>query len=151
MLPRDHFGMDNQQNALEPAFALLQEVGQCEWRLFVHFAFDEIECIALAECPHRKETVFGHWTIDTIVEWDRFFGTKLQIEKNRISKADKLIWFYFPTLISYVFLFMFLFAAESIRTLWNVHSFAGNGDSVMNIGYHDWKPNWMRFLALYHV
>lgn len=81
VLERYHLGVDHQQDALEPALALLQEVEQRERRLLVHLALDEVEGVALAEGAHRKEAVLGHRAIDAVVKGHGTLGTDLERRK----------------------------------------------------------------------
>lgn len=70
--------MDHQKNALQPAFALLEEIAKVEGGLLPHFALYEVEVVALAIGAHRKEAVLGHGTIQTVVEGYGFFSSHLK-------------------------------------------------------------------------
>lgn len=90
MAPRDRVGVDDQQDALQPALALLQKVHQRERRLLVHFALDEVECVALGEGAHREEAILGHRAVEAVVEGHVPFGLYLCVCVGGDRITDKL-------------------------------------------------------------
>lgn len=76
---RDRLRVDHQQDALEPAFALLQKVEQRERALLVHFALDEVEGVPGGERTHREEAVLRDRAVDAVVERDLLLGVDLRI------------------------------------------------------------------------
>lgn len=73
--------VDDQQDTLQPAFPLLQEVQQRERRFFVHFTFDKVERVALGEGAHREEAILGDRSVDAVVERDFLLSVDLKIDK----------------------------------------------------------------------
>ena len=60
--------MDDEEEALEPALALLQVVGGGERTLLPHVAVDEAERVAEAGADQSKVHVLGHRTVRPVVE-----------------------------------------------------------------------------------
>lgn len=83
VLQRDSPGVHHQQDALDPAFALLHEVAQGERRLLPHLALHEVEREALLVGAHGKVTVFGHRPVGSVVERHLPLGSQLENEKNK--------------------------------------------------------------------
>lgn len=78
-------GVDDEEDALQPAFALLQEIEHGEGRFFVHFSFDEVERIAFGEGAHRKEAVLGDGTVNAVVERDVLFSLDLEMNRGKLN------------------------------------------------------------------
>lgn len=60
--------MDDEKDALEPAFALLDKVPQGERRFFPHFPLDEVEAVAFGISSHCEEAVLGYGAVEAVVE-----------------------------------------------------------------------------------
>lgn len=91
---RNGVRVDDEQDSLKPTFPLLQEVQQRERRFFVHFAFDKVERVSLGEGAHREETIFGHRSIDPVVERDFLLSVDLKSERivmKSIVKRENLV------------------------------------------------------------
>lgn len=58
----------HQQDALQPALPLLDEVPHREGRLLPHLALDEVERVALVQSAHREVAVLGHRPVRPVVE-----------------------------------------------------------------------------------
>lgn len=57
---RDGLGVHHEEDALQPAFALLHEVPQSEGRFLPHLALHEVEGVAVLVRPHCEVAVFRH-------------------------------------------------------------------------------------------
>lgn len=75
---RDGLGVDDEQDALEPTLALLEEVAESEGGLLPHLALDEVEVVALAVGAHREEAVLGDGAVQAVVEGDCLLSGQLE-------------------------------------------------------------------------
>lgn len=71
----------HQQDALQPTFALLQEVQQRERRLLVHLALNPVERITFAERFHGEEAIFGYGAVGAVVKRNFALGVELEEKK----------------------------------------------------------------------
>lgn len=78
--------MHHQQDALQPTFALLQEVQQRERRLLVHLALNPVERITFAERFHGEEAIFGYGAVGAVVK--RNFALGVELEEKKFVKIE---------------------------------------------------------------
>lgn len=58
--------------------ALLEEVREGEWRLFVHLPRDEAELVAQVHGAHGKKAIFGLGAFRAVVEGNSTLGANLR-------------------------------------------------------------------------
>lgn len=78
--------MDDEKDALDPAFALLDEVPEGERGFLPHLALDEVEAVPFAEGFHREEAVFGDGTVKAVVEGYIAFSADLEQKREVTSR-----------------------------------------------------------------
>lgn len=90
--------MDHEEDALDPAFALLDKVPEGEWGLLPHFALNEVKAVAFAKGFHCKEAVFSDRTVKAVVEGNFAFGANLkQNNLVNLGRTKKTIHELVPT------------------------------------------------------
>ena len=81
---RDGGRVHHQQDALQPALALLDKVADGERRLLPHLALHEAEREAVAVRAHREEAVLRHGPVQPVVERHGALGARLHTHTRAI-------------------------------------------------------------------
>lgn len=85
------FVVYDQEDALHPAFALLQEVPEGEWRLLPHLAVDPVERVALGHRGHGKVGVLGDAALGAVVKGDVALGAHLTHHERALKQEERFV------------------------------------------------------------
>ena len=83
--------MHDEEDALDPALALLQEVPEGEGRLLPHLAVDPVERVALGHGRHGEVGVLGNAALGAVVERDGALGARLAHDERALEQEERLV------------------------------------------------------------